>query len=894
MALTMLVAAPVIDPASLQARFDVGAGGRISPTPDVEALLARPWEDQVPMACVGEGLWAGHPSGWAFSNDTNFFLLTPQGVGFNLEFRALDQPLSPRGGRAYPSHVTLEGAVHHLRAGGAKWITEDDVLVAQVVLTNTSVHPIQVAAVAEFPAEVPGELDGRLAWQTEVGGAEVYLIADAPGFTQAEASMAPLAQFSVEGEAPSAVQGGGPEAKTGASAGAVLGTDFGSQSGDYAEWMIEVPAALSDAVLSIRYARAMPAPAAYQLTAGPLDTATTFDETGGWGTSAGHFATERYALGDLRAGTVPVRIEALGPGVNVNIDFVAIHPSSQNATQPSLGTQSRVRHMEVAGNASEVVRVCVAASADPARAAAALDRVTGLEDPLADQRAAYSNWLTANVPSFTSENAAIEKMYWHRATSVVRKNLTRPGLGRLTRWAMAGGRWHSAWHPHIHSGGAGHHLRELRWLRDPQYVQGYIDTWCENQREDGLFPSHIPPTGALPHLPGADWIAASVWDALAVHPDAERAGAWLPPLRRNIDGWLAQYDPSGSHLLTVDSHTWAGMEWQPSFFYFNGWDATQPGQALERVELSSYVHGGAKAVSRLLAASGNEAGAQQYASVADRIQRALREHCWDADTRFFYPVKPDSREKAMVKEITGVFPFYFSMFDAERMARYGEAFASVIDPAEFWTLWPVASVSRQCPAYAQDGAFHGKAGGERMGNGPAWPHANSFVLTGMGRVLRDYPASPLKLEHFQRLFMTYTMAQFQGQDLASPWTGESYHGETGEWRSADRDVNHSTYLDVIITELAGLRVRDDDILEIRPLIDEHTPGFTIDGLRYRGHDLTIAWTRWRSAQPGFDGRRGLRIYANGALIFSTRDEVMVTSIYRDMAQGFQAVVPAQP
>ena len=463
--------------------------------------------------------------------------------------------------------------------------------------------------------------------------------------------------------------------------------------------------------------------------------------------------------------------------------------------------------------------------------------------------------------------------------------LERPGAGRLTRWAMAEGRWASTWFPNVISFGAGHQIRELRWLRDPLYVRDYISTWCENQREDGIFPSHIPAAGPLPEGQYADWITAAAWDAHCVHPDADTLRAWTPALMRNIDGWMARYDADNDGLLLVDSHWWTGMEWQPSFFYFNGWDKDRQGQHLERVDLTSYVYGGARNLGRMLEEIGDTDGAQRYTALAKKIRDALVRRMWDVGTGYFYPVDPDTHEKALVKEVAGIYPYYFEMFDPVEEKRFTRTWSALTDPAELWTEWPVATASRQCPAYSQDTRFHGKEVGGCMWNGPTWPHANSFVLAAMGHVLRRYDPPPIRLAHFQKLLVSYTMAQFRGQDMQFPWTGEFYNGDTGEWRTEERDYNHSTFIDIVVTELAGLRPRADQVLEIHPLIDAHTPGFILDGIRYRGHDITIAWSRWEAPTPGPDGRKGFRIYANGKLLYHSRPNVIPRTFYRDLDDG---------
>ena len=39
-----------------------------------------------------------------------------------------------------------------------------------------------------------------------------------------------------------------------------------------------------------------------------------------------------------------------------------------------------------------------------------------------------------------------------------------------------------------------------------------------------------------------------------------------------------------------------------------------------------------------------------------------------------------------------------------------------------------------------------------------------------------------------------------------------------QWKTAERDYNHSTWLDILIPDLLGLVPRNDDILELDPLL----------------------------------------------------------------------------
>ena len=92
------------------------------------------------------------------------------------------------------------------------------------------------------------------------------------------------------------------------------------------------------------------------------------------------------------------------------------------------------------------------------------------------------------------------------------------------------------------------------------------------------------------------------------------------------------------------------------------------------------------------------------------------------------------------------------------------------------------------------------------------------------------------------------------------WLDENLDPYTGEWisrsilesrgwrhekggRERGRDYNHSTYCDLIISGLVGLRPREDDILEINPLVPGGWNYFCLDNVNYHGRRLTIMFDR---------------------------------------------------
>ena len=92
-----------------------------------------------------------------------------------------------------------------------------------------------------------------------------------------------------------------------------------------------------------------------------------------------------------------------------------------------------------------------------------------------------------------------------------------------------------------------------------------------------------------------------------------------------------------------------------------------------------------------------------------------------------------------------------------------------------------------------------------------------------------------------------------------PYIGEYLDETTGYWLMGDRErsryYNHSTYCDLIITGVCGLRPRADGKIELRPLVPRGTwPWFCLDNVPYHGRRLCILWDEDGSryhAGPGF-------------------------------------------
>jgi len=74
-----------------------------------------------------------------------------------------------------------------------------------------------------------------------------------------------------------------------------------------------------------------------------------------------------------------------------------------------------------------------------------------------------------------------------------------------------------------------------------------------------------------------------------------------------------------------------------------------------------------------------------------------------------------------------------------------------------------------------------------------------------------------------------------------------------------KDYNHSTYCDLIISGLLGLRPRDDYKILLKPLVPDGTrQHFCLDNILYHDPIITILWDKTGNVY-GRGG--GLRIFA---------------------------------
>jgi hypothetical protein len=130
-------------------------------------------------------------------------------------------------------------------------------------------------------------------------------------------------------------------------------------------------------------------------------------------------------------------------------------------------------------------------------------------------------------------------------------------------------------------------------------------------------------------------------------------------------------------------------------------------------------------------------------------------------------------------------------------------------------------------------------------------------------------------EDYLQQLQTYAKAQHLN---GRPYIGEYQDETTGRWLRDDlergRSYNHSTFCDLVINGLIGIRPHADDVVEVSPLVPEGKwDYFCLDNVLYHGQALAIVWDK--TGQKYGKGA-GLTILANGKPIAHAAELTRIT------------------
>jgi hypothetical protein len=449
-----------------------------------------------------------------------------------------------------------------------------------------------------------------------------------------------------------------------------------------------------------------------------------------------------------------------------------------------------------------------------------------------------AQWMHENVPLFDCPQQSFKELYYYRWWTL-RKHIKRTPVGYgMTEFLVQRS---YADRYNLIACAIGHHVMETRWLRDTTYLHQILRTWYYGN--DGQ------PMQKMNKF--SSWNPSAVVEAWKVLGDTAFVVGLKPRLEEEYARWKSTNRlPSG---LYWQGDVQDGME-----------ESISGGRKKQyaRPTINSYMCGNAYALAYLNTLTGETGKAQRYTAEGDSLRTLIHDRLWNKEHRFFETLRGDS--SAQVREAIGFIPWYFHLPPLSDRS-YDEAWRQITDEEGFYAPYGLTTAERRHPEFRSHGV------GRCEWDGAIWPFATSQTLTALANYLNDYPAPHVVADTvFFRQMERYVESQHH---RGRPYIGEYLDEKNGAWLMGDRErsryYNHSTFNDLMISGLVGLRPTEDGSIVVNPLVPkDQWPYFCLDGVTYRGHALTIVWDQ--------DGQRyhqgtGLMIFIDGRLAAKRND-----------------------
>jgi hypothetical protein len=461
-------------------------------------------------------------------------------------------------------------------------------------------------------------------------------------------------------------------------------------------------------------------------------------------------------------------------------------------------------------------------------------------------------WFQRNIPFLEIDDPEIQQVYYYR-WSLYRAHIREIGAqGTTVLEFLPDVPWAREPFTDLNDSSS-FHLMEGRWLRNPAVVNSLIDHLYAGAGNTRAFSESVAAASEAAAKVTGDWspLAANlggmlyVYNAWDDHFDRNRNLYWIEPLADATEYTISSIDASG-----------AGFELNPEKDQnHNGF--TQ-GFAF-RPSINAYQFGNALAIAHIAERVGQHAVAADYTARAEALRKQTLERLWNEPLQHFTDrhqrSTPFVNEYDFIRgrELVGYLPWFYELVPATEAAtaKYSAAWKHLLSTDQLQGKFGMRTVEPSYPRYMAQYRYEGPHP-ECQWNGPSWPFQTSQALTGLANLLEDYPAQ----HAISRADYLFLLRQYTHQHYLSPEhldLQEDYNPDQGgPIVGLDRSHHyaHSTYVDLILSGLVGIRPRADETLEIAPLVDANAGAsasarpihsFALENLTYHGHAISVIY-----------------------------------------------------
>ena len=464
------------------------------------------------------------------------------------------------------------------------------------------------------------------------------------------------------------------------------------------------------------------------------------------------------------------------------------------------------------------------------------------------------DFLNENIPFFECPDKELEKSYYFRWWTY-RKHIKHTPEGFVITEFLPDVPWAGKYN--TISCAAVHHFYEGRWLKDKHILSDYAKFWLLGGGDPRLYSCGI---------------ADAIYNYYLVHRDTALLKDLYPSLQENFVNWETEKRDSSYLFWQTDDRD--GMEMSVSGSLSEGGKGYRP-------TINSYMYGEAMALSRIATILNQAVEAEYYYKKADELKRLINEKLWDKESCFYKVIPKKEGEKcgfSPSRELLGYIPWLYDIPNKE----YETAWKLLFDTKAFAAAYGPTTVEQSSPGFKISYEGH-----ECQWNGPSWPYLTSMVLTALANYMNQNDRGIISPNDYLHLLNIYSNSQrilIEQGDTVS-WLDENLNPYTGDWISRTRlkqwnngtwdegkggiergkDYNHSSFCNLIISGLMGIRPQYDGSIFVNPLVpDGDWDYFCLDNVSCCNKSITVLFDK--------DGTKygkgaGFMIYVNGKCTF---------------------------
>lgn len=480
------------------------------------------------------------------------------------------------------------------------------------------------------------------------------------------------------------------------------------------------------------------------------------------------------------------------------------------------------------------------------------------------QQQEYEEWFE-DIPVFESDDTLLDKT-WKYRWFLLRHNYASPNCGNMKHGVFYEGRSHKTvkdlYAPRGHEFtqliplSTPLHLLDCRWKKNSFYCEEAIKSLIDSADEQGLFHTMMVDKMGAVYGNFAGW---ALYQTYLTYRNKTFLQEILGAFRKNLfETWQSSKNEADDLPICRD-HRRTGKEYQPSFWYFRNYPDNAKDNTsfdwMKRVDLAVYLYLNARGIARLSAITEDEAEAA-CDDLAERLKQQILSKMWDEETGFFYDLHHETEEKAMVRNVVGIYPLWAQITEDKHLELLKRFFSE----DDFAAGSGFASVSRDCPVFAPQGGWKGnffKGRNGCMWDGPSWPYTTGIALDAIA--LQSKNNAHRFDKEFGKYLREYSLEHYKEKNLDIPYLVEHYDSVTGEALSDEPDYLHSFYIDLIVRHVVGITPTEDGI-EIDPL-DIGLKHLSVKNLYVGDNNISVFYQKGST----------YRVEVNGKTVFEKKE-----------------------